>query len=77
MMRLTSRLTALAQRMNPAIFASLPASACALGAQGGQARTTSDPIGTKNVYDAVGQLLKVQEAFGTTHFRKIMRRTHL
>jgi RHS repeat-associated protein len=55
------RLECVAQRMNPAIYGSLPASACTLGAQGSFG---PDRI-TKNVYDAAGQLLKVQKAYGT------------
>ena len=50
-----------AQRMNPAAFASLPASACTLGAEGTQGK---DRI-TKNVYDAARRPQKVQRAFGT------------
>ncbi|HEX8585235.1 MAG TPA: RHS repeat-associated core domain-containing protein [Allosphingosinicella sp.] len=48
-----------AVRMNPA--AALPASACALGAQG---VAGPDRI-TRNVYDAAGQVSKVQKAYGT------------
>ena len=55
------RLECTAQRMNPAAYASLPASACTLGTEGSFG---PDRI-TKNVYDAAGQLLKVQKAFGT------------
>ncbi len=50
-----------AVRMNAAIYASLPASACTLGTEGTQG---PDRI-TKNVYDAASQLLKVQKAVGT------------
>lgn len=56
------RLECRAQRMNPAVYGSLPASACTLGTEGAQG---PDRI-TKNVYDAAGQLLKVQKAFGTS-----------
>ncbi len=56
------RLDCTAQRMNPAVYGSLPASACTLGSEGGQG---PDRI-TKNVYDAAGQLLKVQKAVGTS-----------
>lgn len=55
------RLECTAQRMNPAIYSSLPASACTLGAEGSFG---PDRI-TKNVYDAAGQLLKAQKAYGT------------
>jgi RHS repeat-associated protein len=54
------------QRMNPAIFGSLPANACTLGTPG----TGSDDFGpdrvTRNTYDAAGQLLKVRKAYGIT-----------
>jgi RHS repeat-associated protein len=59
---LVGRLECTAQRMNPAVYGSLPASACTLGTEGGQG---PDRI-TKNIYDASGQLLKVQKAFGTS-----------
>ena len=55
------RLECTASRMNPAAFASLPASACTLGTAGTQG---ADRI-TKNIYDAAGQLLKIQRAVGT------------
>lgn len=55
------RLECVAQRMNPAVYSSLPASACTLGAQGSFG---PDRI-TKNVYDAAGQLTKVQKAYAT------------
>lgn len=60
------RLECTAQRMNPAIYASLPASACALGAQGTGANDFGPDRITKNIYDAAGQTTKVQKAFGTT-----------
>jgi RHS repeat-associated protein len=50
-----------AVRMNPAIFASLPSSACALGMEGSFG---PDRI-TRQVYDGAGQLTKVQKAYGT------------
>ena len=59
---LDSRLECTAVRMNPAVFGSLPASACALGTEGGQG---PDRI-TRNVYDPAGQVLKVQKAYGVT-----------
>ena len=55
------RLECTAQRMNPAAFGSLPASACTLGTQGAEG---PDRI-TRNVYDPAGQLLKVQRGYGT------------
>jgi RHS repeat-associated protein len=63
---LLGRLECTAQRMNPAIYASLPASACTLGAQGTGANDFGPDRITKNVYDAAGQLLKIQKAVGTT-----------
>jgi RHS repeat-associated protein len=50
-----------AVRMNPAIFTSLPASACTLGTAG---TFGSDRI-MRNVYDAAGQVLQIQRAVGT------------
>ncbi len=49
-------------RMNPAVFGSLPASACSLGAIGANG---PDRI-TKKLYDAESRVLKIQQAFGTT-----------
>ncbi len=54
------RLECTAIRMNPAAYGSLPASACTLGTAGAQG---ADRI-TRSVYDAAGQLLKVQKAYG-------------
>jgi RHS repeat-associated protein len=52
-----------AQRMNPAVFGSLPASACTLS-------TTNTALGpdriTHNSYDAAGQLTQVQRAYQIT-----------
>jgi RHS repeat-associated protein len=56
------RLECTAIRMNSAAFGSLPSSACAPGTEGGQG---PDRI-TRNVYDAAGQLLKVQKAYSTS-----------
>lgn len=56
------RVQCVAERMNPAIYASLPTSACTLGTAGSFG---PDRI-TKNIYDQAGQLLKVQRAVGTT-----------
>lgn len=50
-----------AVRMNPAVFASLPTSACTLGTQG----TFGPDRITRNVYDAAGQVLQEQRAYGT------------
>lgn len=50
-----------AQRMNSAVFASLPGSACTLGTEGSFG---PDRI-TKNVYDAANQLTKIQKAYAT------------
>lgn len=48
-------------RMNPAIYGSLPADACALGTTGSFG---TDRI-AKNVYDAAGQIQQVRKAVGT------------
>lgn len=55
------RLQCTAQRMNSAVFASLPADACALGSSG----TFGGDRITKNTYNAADDLLKVQRALGT------------
>ena len=52
----------IAVRMNPAVFGSLPTSACSLGTTGSDG---PDRI-TKNEYDAAGQLTKVIRAYGVT-----------
>ncbi|HEX8448196.1 MAG TPA: RHS repeat-associated core domain-containing protein, partial [Allosphingosinicella sp.] len=57
-----SRLECTAVRMNRSAFASLPASACALGPQGSFG---PDRI-TRNVYDPAGQLKTVQRAYQVT-----------
>ncbi len=59
---LRGRLDCEARRMNPDAFVSLPVSACTLGTAGSFG---PDRI-TRNVYDAAGQLLVVQRAYGTT-----------
>ena len=59
---LAGRLECTAVRMNPAIYTSLPASACTLGTVG--ASGEQDRI-TKLTYDAAGQLIKTTLAFGT------------
>jgi RHS repeat-associated protein len=56
------RLECTAVRLNPAIYGSLPTSACTLGTAGSNG---PDRI-TKAVYDNVGQVLKVQKAYGIT-----------
>ncbi|HEY7811310.1 MAG TPA: RHS repeat-associated core domain-containing protein [Allosphingosinicella sp.] len=58
---ISGRLECTAQRMNPAAFAALPASACTPGTQGSQG---PDRI-VKSTYDAAGQLLQVREGVGT------------
>lgn len=50
-----------AVRMNSAAFASVPASACLLGAEGAQGQ---DRI-TRNHYNAAGELVRIQKAVGT------------
>jgi YD repeat-containing protein len=57
----SGRLECTAMRMNPAVYTSLPTSACTLGTAGSQG---PDRI-TRNVYDAAGQVTKVQKAYGT------------
>jgi RHS repeat-associated protein len=56
------RLECTAVRMNPAIYASLPPSACTLGTPGAQG---PDRI-TKTIYDAIGQVTQIRKAFGVT-----------
>lgn len=51
-----------AERMNSAVFTSLPANACTPGTQGS---VGPDRI-TKNSYDQAGQLLKIRKGVGTT-----------
>ena len=53
-------------RMNPAIFASLPASACTAGAAGTGVNDFGPDRITKRLYDASGQLTKTQVAVGTS-----------
>jgi RHS repeat-associated protein len=57
----SGRLSCQAQRMNPAVFASLPADACAPGTEGGHG---PDRI-TRTLYDAAGQRLQLREGVGT------------
>ena len=56
------RLICTAVRMNPAVFGSLPSSACTLGVEGSQG---PDRI-TRNVYDDAGQLAQVRKVAGTS-----------
>lgn len=56
------RLECTAVRMNPTVYASLPASACTLGTTGSNG---PDRI-TRQVYDDAGRVLKVQKAYGVT-----------
>lgn len=58
---LAGRLECTAQRMNPAVYGSLPASACTLGTEGSFG---PDRI-AKTIYDAAGQVTKIQKAYGT------------
>ena len=55
------RLDCTALRMNPAVFASLPSSACSLGSQGSQG---PDRI-TKATYDWTSRLTKTESGYGT------------
>lgn len=55
------RLECEARRMNPATYASLPASACDLATAGADG---NDRI-TRNTYDVAGQLLKIQRAYAS------------
>lgn len=57
----SSQLLCTAVRMNPAVYGSLPASACTLGTEGTQG---PDRI-TRNIYDAASQILRVERAVGT------------
>ncbi|HEY7641678.1 MAG TPA: RHS repeat-associated core domain-containing protein [Steroidobacteraceae bacterium] len=57
----SGRLECEARRMNPAVFATV-SGACTLGSAGSFG---PDRI-TRNIYDAAGQLLKVQRAYGTS-----------
>ena len=59
------RLDCTAQRMNPAIFASLPASACTLGVQGSGAGDYGPDRISQNLYDANGRVSQVKLAVGT------------
>ncbi|MBO9711435.1 RHS repeat-associated core domain-containing protein [Sphingomonas sp.] len=56
-----SRLECTAVRMNPAVYGSLPTSACTLGTAG----TAGPDRITRLTYDAAGQVLKVTKGYGT------------
>jgi RHS repeat-associated protein len=56
------RVDCMAVRMNPAIYASLPASACTLGTEGSYG---ADRI-TQNVYDAAGEITQKKVGVGTS-----------
>ena len=55
------RVTCTAQRMNPATYASLPASACTLATAGPDGK---DRI-SKNIYEASGRVAQIRKAVGT------------
>ena len=59
------RLDCTAQRMNPAIFGTLPASACTMGTTGTGANDFGPDRISKQIYDAAGQVTQVQTAVGT------------
>lgn len=60
------RVQCTATRMNPAVFTSLPSSACSLGTQGAGAGDFGPDRIIKKTYDAAGQVTKVQTAYGAT-----------
>lgn len=62
---LAGRLECTAVRMNPTVFASLPASACTLGTQGTGANDFGPDRITKLTYNAAGEVIKTTLAFGT------------
>ncbi|GLK45538.1 hypothetical protein GCM10017612_34580 [Novosphingobium resinovorum] len=59
---IVGRLECTALRMNPAVYANLPTSACTLGTIG----TYGPDRIAKNVYDAAGQLVQVWKGIGTS-----------
>jgi YD repeat-containing protein len=61
----SGRVECTALRMNPAVFGSLPASACNQGTAGSGAKDFGPDRITKNTYDAVGRVTKVQAGVGT------------
>lgn len=62
---LAGRLECTAVRMNPAAFASLPASACTLGTQGTGANDFGPDRITRLTYNAAGEITKTTLAYGT------------
>jgi len=56
------RVSCTAERLNPSVFAALPASACTLGTEG----TDGPDKITNNTYDLTGAILKQTSAYGTT-----------
>jgi len=60
-----NRLVCTAQRMNPALFGSLP-TACTLSAPGTGANAFGKDRITKNYYDNASRITKIQTAIGTT-----------
>jgi RHS repeat-associated protein len=60
------RLDCEARRMNPAVFESLSAAACDLGAPGTSPNDFGPDRITHNIYDAAGQLLTIQRAYRIT-----------
>ena len=66
-----NRVTCQAQRMNPAVFSSLPGSACALGTVGSNG---NDRIAF-NTYDAADELTQVTTGYGTGTQRTYLTRT--
>ncbi len=60
-----NRLECSALRMNPAIFASLPPSACTSGAAGSGANDFGSDRITQNIYDASNRVIQVKTALGS------------
>ncbi len=60
-----NRLKCAALRMNPAIYGSLPASACTMGTAGTGANAFGADRITQNIYDANGRITQVKTALGT------------
>jgi len=60
-----NRLECTALRMNPAIFASLPTSACSAGMPGSGGNDFGPDRITQNVYDAANRVTQVKTAVGT------------
>jgi RHS repeat-associated protein len=68
-----SRLQCRAERMNPAIYPSLPASACTLGTE---SSTYGPDRIAKMVYDDAGQTVQQWEAVGTSDATAVMSRSY-